>query len=160
MPYLIDGHNLIPKIHSLSLKAIDDEIELVKLLQVFCQRKRKHAEVFFDKAPPGQPRARNFGSVIAHFIRQETTADEAIRQRLVQLGRDARNWIVVSSDRSVQTAARAASARTLHSDAFASQLREILTTTDELRDQEPKKPLSADEVESWMRLFKSRPSKK
>lgn len=57
MPYLIDGHNLIPKIHTLSIKAIDDEIELVKMLQVFCQRKRKHAEVFFDNAHPGRPRA-------------------------------------------------------------------------------------------------------
>lgn len=103
---------------------------------------------------------RNFGLVLAHFVRQETTADEAIRQRLAQLGHDARNWIVVSSDRSVQTAARAAKARTLQSDTFATQLGEILTKTDELRNHESEKPLSTDEVENWMRVFKSKPSKK
>jgi predicted RNA-binding protein with PIN domain len=160
MPYLIDGHNLIPKIHSLNLKALDDEIELVKMLLLFCQRKRKHVEVFFDNAPPGQPRARNFGAVTAHFIRQESTADNAIRQRLGRLGHDARNWIVVSSDRSVQTAARAAKARSLRSEDFANQLDEILVKTDQAPDLESGKILSDDEIKDWLRLFKSKPTTK
>ena len=37
MPYLIDGHNLIPKVAGLSLKAVDDEMQLIELLQEFCR---------------------------------------------------------------------------------------------------------------------------
>ena len=37
MPYLIDGHNLIPKVRGLSLQSMDDEMELVELLQEFCR---------------------------------------------------------------------------------------------------------------------------
>ena len=67
MPYLIDGHNLIPKVPGLSLKAIDDEMQLVEKLQEFCRRRGKQVEVFFDKAPPGGRRVRVFGPVTARF---------------------------------------------------------------------------------------------
>ena len=103
MPFLIDGHNLIPKIPGLNLQALDDEEQLIKLLQEYCRRQRKQVEVFFDNAPPGGVRARNFGLVIARFVRQGSTADQAIRERLTRLGRLARNWTVVSSDLAVQS---------------------------------------------------------
>src|SRR5512137_1181649 len=98
MPYLVDGHNLIPKIPGLNLQALDDEEQLIQLLQEYCRRERKQVEVFFDNAPPGGVRARTFGLVTARFVRQGSTADQAIRERLVRLGRLARNWTVVSSD--------------------------------------------------------------
>jgi uncharacterized protein len=102
MPYLIDGHNLIPKVPGLNLSDIDDEMELVELLQVFCRRKRKTAEVYFDQAPPGFSGRRRFGQVTAYFVPQGHSADDAIRQRLKHLGKAARNWAVVSSDHQVQ----------------------------------------------------------
>src|SRR5512140_382011 len=92
MPYLIDGHNLVPKIPGMSLEDVDDEQRLLGMLGEFCRKTRKQAEVFFDNAPPGGVRARNLGLLIARFIRQGMTADEAIRQRLQRLGREARNW--------------------------------------------------------------------
>src|SRR5512141_2224967 len=118
MPYIIDGHNLIPKIPGLALDAVDDEAQLIVLLQDYCRLARKEAEVFFDNAPAGQPRARNFGLVIARFVRQGTTADQAIRRRLGRLEREARNWTVVSSDLEVQAAARSARAHFISSEAF------------------------------------------
>ena len=36
MPYLIDGHNLIPKL-GLRLESLDDEMELIAILQEFCR---------------------------------------------------------------------------------------------------------------------------
>ena len=86
MPYIIDGHNLIPKIPGLSLQDLDDEIQLVKMLQEFCRINRKQVEVFFDNAPPGQPVARNYGSVVARFVREGGTADRAIHNKLKRLG--------------------------------------------------------------------------
>ena len=125
MPYLIDGHNLIPKVPGLSLSAIDDELRLVDWLQAFSQAKQKDIEVFFDLAPHGYPPNRKFGRVKAHFVRQGQTADNAIQARLLELKGDAQNYLVVSSDRQVLAAARAARARVVPSEDFA---RELLNT--------------------------------
>ena len=95
MPYLIDGHNLIPKL-GLHLDSPDDEMELVGILQEFSRLSRREAQVYFDAAPAGQARSRKFGMVTAHFIRIGSSADEAIKAQLKRLGREARNWTVVT----------------------------------------------------------------
>jgi hypothetical protein len=155
MPYLIDGHNLIPKIPGLSLQEADDEMRLVDLLQDFCRRERKQVEVYFDNAPAGQMRARSYGQVVAHFVRAGVTADAAIRARLQRLGNAARNWTVVSSDRQVQAAARAARAAYISAEAFTA----LLLRTQRESPAEPGKPdaptLSAGEVDEWLDLFGS-----
>ncbi len=153
MAFLIDGHNLIPKIPGLSLRAMDDENQLIELLQEFCRLQRKQVEVYFDKAATGGVPARNYGSVIARFVRQGSTADQAIHQRLVRLGRSARNWTVVSSDQAVQTEARAAHARVISSDEFA---RTLLAALDEnRRDQgaQADTKMDSQELDDWLRLF-------
>ncbi len=153
MPYLIDGHNLIPKIPGLSLQQMDDEMHLVELLQEFCRRQRKQLEVFFDNAPAGSQRARTYGLVTARFVRQDLTADEAIRGRLNRLGRQARNWTVVSSDQSVQTSARAAQAHFLSSESFASLLTHTLNETGADQGENPEIRLKPGELDEWMDLF-------
>lgn len=153
MPYLIDGHNLIPKIPGLSLRTIDDEQELIDLLQEFCRVQRKQAEVFFDNAPPGGVRARNFGSLIARFVRQGSTADRAIAEKLKRLGRSARNWTVVSSDQAVQAEARAVLARVMTSEQFAELLRESLDAGRQESDRQESPALSEQELREWLDLF-------
>ena len=153
MPYIIDGHNLIPKIPGLSLDALDDEMQLVEMLQEYCRRQRKQVEVFFDNAPPGGVRARNFGRVTARFVRQGTTADAAIRSRLGRLGRSARNWTVVSSDRGVQSAARAAQARCLASEDFAGMLLDALGETQADPGAGEDAMLAPEELDDWLQLF-------
>ena len=68
MGYLIDGHNLIPKIPGLNLRQMDDETDLIGILQSFCSAKQKDAVVFFDGAPPGYDGTRNYGRVTAVFV--------------------------------------------------------------------------------------------
>ena len=152
MPYLIDGHNLIPKL-GLRLDSIDDEMELISILQEFCRLERRQVEVFFDGAPAPQAGTRKLGAVIAHFVQLGTTADNAIRNRLKKLGKSARNWTVVSSDREVQTEARAARAEVISSDSFAGMLKQA-------RNSAPKpvidRKLSQKEVEDWLKLFEER----
>jgi len=149
MPYLIDGHNLIPKL-GLRLDSIDDEMELVGILQEFCRRDHRQVEVYFDGAPAAQAGIRKLGTVTAHFVQRGKTADNAIRDRLKALGRSAKNWTVVSSDRQVQAEASARRAEVVSSDTFAAMLKQVQTST-------PKKgndrKLSEDEVNEWMRLF-------
>jgi len=152
VPYIIDGHNLIPKIPGMSLQDLDDEIQLVNLLQEFCRIRRKQVEVYFDNAPPGSPGARNYGRVVARFIRQGRTADQAIQMKLKRLGGEARNWTVVSSDGEVQANARAARAKILTAEVFAQQLFEALGDTADSY-LEPESDLSPEEVEDWMQIF-------
>ena len=153
MPYLIDGHNLIPKIPGLSLKEIDDELCLIQWLQRFSQHTGKRLEVFFDNAPAGQSGTRDYGSVRVHFVRQGETADAAIQRRLHQLGRSARNWTVVSSDRGVQAGARALHARVIPSSDFAHGLDPAHEGEPVNLETDPDVSLSQDDVQNWLDFF-------
>ena len=149
MPYLIDGHNLIPKI-GLRLDSVDDEMELIVILQEFYRRERKQLEVYFDGAPTAQAGTRKLGAVNAHFVRLGATADNAIRSRLKKLGRSAKNWIVVSSDRQVQAEARAAHAEVLSSESFAKILEQARNSAPTSTDE---RKLSQKELDDWLKLF-------
>lgn len=152
MPYLIDGHNLIPKL-GLRLDSFDDEVDLVNKLNEFCRVMRKtQVEVYFDNGQPGQPEARRMGLVLAHFVRKPQIADEAIRSRLAKLGRAAKNWTVVSSDHHVQVNARAVGAKAITSDAFAESIIEALRQAPP--SATPKDGMSQLELDEWMKLFR------
>lgn len=174
MPTLIDGHNLIPKL-GLSLRSLDDEMQLVARLQEFCRAERKKSlEVYFDGAPAGQVGTRKMGLVTAHFVRLGATADSAIRARLKTLGRAARNWTVVTSDRQVQADAHSAGAAVVSSEAFAARVNASTRAPAPGRQpakspQGAKSPkgervegsakeagMSEEEVEEWLRLFREK----
>lgn len=151
MPYLIDGHNLIPKM-GLRLEDFDDELALVEQLNEFCRISRRGGvEVYFDNALPVYPETRKSGLITAHFVRRPMIADEAIRLRLKKLGRGAKNWSVVSSDHRVQNDARAAGAKVISSDEFARTVAETLRAG--LPPSGKDKPMSERELEEWMKLF-------
>jgi predicted RNA-binding protein with PIN domain len=156
MPYLIDGHNLIPKL-GLRLDSIDDEMELISILQEFCRQRRKQVEVYFDGAPVLQGGTRKHGVVTAHFVPLGKTADNAIRNHLKRLGKSAKNWIVVTSDRQVQAEARAVAAEVISSDSFSKLLRQV-------RDSAPKvtndRTLSDTELNEWLRVFEEKNKKR
>jgi len=149
VPYLIDGHNLIPKI-GLRLDSVNDEMELIVILQEFYRIERRQLEVYFDGAPTSQAGTRKLGAVNAHFVRLGETADNAIRSRLKKLGRSAKNWIVVSSDRQVQAEARAAHAEVLSSESFAKILEQARNSAPKSTDE---RKLSQKEVDDWLNLF-------
>ena len=150
MPYLIDGHNLIPKL-GLRLDSLDDELELIAILQEFARVERRQVEVYFDGAPTPHAGTRKLGSVTAHFIPLTTTADHAIRDRLKRLGKAAKNWTVVSSDHQVQVEARAVRAEVISSESFAGILRQPRKATRKPKDD---RDLSTQEVADWLKLFR------
>ena len=156
MNYIIDGHNLIAKIPGLSLSMPDDEERLVELLNRFGQQSRGKLEVYFDGAPPGQAGGRNYGKVRAAFVPASQTADEAIRARLVRLGRSAANWVVVSSDREVQSAAREAHAKVLRAEEFSTRVQTTLEARLAETHATSDQPLSEEEVSEWLAIFKAR----
>jgi len=158
MPYLVDGHNLIPKL-GLQLEDLDDEQLLVERLQEFCRLSRRgQVEVYFDNAPPGHISRRKTGQVTAHFVRHPMIADEAIRRRLESLGRAARNWSVVSSDHQVQADAKARGAKVVSSEEFARTVMETLRDGPASPAAGEKK-MSERELDEWMRLFDNKDHK-
>ena len=158
MLVLVDGHNLIPKLPGLSLKALDDEMHLVKLLQTYSRVARKPVEVYFDGAPPGKAGTRVFGMVKAHFVRAGQTADEAILRRLASLGNQARETLVVSSDHHVQTQSKALRAHLISSEQFAVEMLTPSATRPVEKEPEKSEDPAVDqkEVEEWLRLFKKK----
>ncbi len=151
MPYLIDGHNLIPKL-GLRLDSFDDEIELLERLNEFCRLSRKTGlEVYFDNAAPGSPETRRAGLLRAHFVHKPQIADEAIRLRLKKLGKAAKNWVVVSSDHAVQADARRAGAKSVSAEQFSETVMEVLRSGPP--PFEAKSGMSERELEEWINFF-------
>lgn len=150
MPYLIDGHNLIPKL-GLRLDSMDDEMELIAILQEFCRLERKQVEVYFDGAPAPHAGTRKLGVVTAHFVPLGTTADDAIRSRLRSMGKSAKSWTVVSSDRQVQAEAHTARAVVISSEVFTKQLKQARQSAPKPADD---RKLSQQEVDDWLKFFK------
>lgn len=149
MPYLIDGHNLIPKL-GLRLDSADDELELVAILQEFCRLERRQVEIFFDGAPSHLSGTRKLGAATAHFSPVGKTADDAIRRRLQKLGKAAQNWTVVTSDRQVQANARAARAEVVSSEEFAKMIRKAM---DSPQAGKGERVVSSEEVEELLKEF-------
>lgn len=153
MPYLIDGHNLIPNIPGLDLSQLDDEDRLVTLLQEFARVRSVGVEVFFDQAPPTRGGKKKAGRVVIHNVRSGKTADRAIVERLDQLGKQARNWTVVSSDRQVRQEAIAHKAITMSSENFSRQLL-VSRAEGSAAQPEESQPDHADEVDFWLDQFR------
>ena len=184
MNYIIDGHNLIAKIPGLSLSMPDDEDQLITLLSKYgaheignplleragkplskragrpLSERAGQIEVYFDGAPPGHAGASTYGRVRAYFVQKSSSADEAILERLRRMGKSARSWVVVTSDRNVQAAAHEAHARVMSAEDFAWRLHASLQRGGSQAGNSPDQPLSQAEVDEWLNIFKGRKSTK
>lgn len=156
---LIDGHNLVPKIKGLSLSMLDDEMELIQILSEYARLTRKKLEVYFDNAPIDKAGTRKFGSITAHFVRQGSTADDALIQRVRKMGRKARNVKVISSDRQIIRQIQACQAESVSSDVFAKEIERVFTSSPSGGKPDPEK-LSEKDIEHWMSVFKNNKSYK
>jgi len=150
--YLVDGHNLIPKVRGLSLRDLDDEEQLIKKLQVFCQFQRTSIEVYFDGASAGFSGTKVRGCVKVHYIRKGFTADAAIIKRLHILNKAAHNWTVVTSDRRIQAEARILSAVVVSSEEFSSLMERVMWEKNVLSPTKEYSP-NQGELDEWLRLF-------
>jgi uncharacterized protein len=158
MRWIIDGHNLVPFIPGLSLADLDDENRLIEWVQQFLKGNHDSIELYFDKAAIGQPKTRSLGRLKIIHVDRKIIADQAIIQRLNQLGNAAEQVTVVSSDHSIQTNARAARAKVMDSPAFFTYA--IRQSARKTTKTNPDPALSTQEVDEWLNLFSSRPDSK
>ena len=154
MPYMIDGHNLIASLPQIDLRDPDDEARLVDLLVAFCSRVHKQVTVYFDRAGHGMQDPALMGGVTIRFVKSPSTADQAIASHLRQLGGEARNWTVVSSDRDVRRSARSVGARLLSTREFSRLLQP--TSPQVETSEKPSAPGSREEIADWEEFFQRR----
>jgi hypothetical protein len=152
MPYLIDGHNLVPHL-GLRLTDPDDEAKLTAALQRYFARTRRQGTLYFDRQSPGGAAGLSSRHLTVRFIAPPRTADDAIRAHLGRLRGEARNWVVVSNDRAVRQAAERAGARWISSDAFAGEVRSARQSG---ASEKPDAALSAEDLAEFERLFRDR----
>ena len=161
MAYLIDGHNLIGQLPDISLKDPDDEAKLVQKLIGFAAGQQKRVVVVFDSGLPGGKSRLSTGPVEVIFASARSNADNLMKERIKQ-ARDPGQWIVVSNDREVLSAARERRMNTVTSAEFAQKLqhpvakaaknkRKAEADTGEAADVH----LSPAEIEAWLKIFKS-----
>jgi predicted RNA-binding protein with PIN domain len=153
MPYLVDGHNLIPHIPGLKLADDDDEIALIAILQRFASQRRAKLEVYFDQASTVGEGSSSHGLVRAHFIRGDSSADQAIKRRLKRLGRNARNWTVVTSDREIIAEARSFHCQLMTSQDFSNLLQAVNAGPGRSHEKSDQPESSAEDISYWMDQF-------
>jgi predicted RNA-binding protein with PIN domain len=154
MPFLIDGHNLIPHIRGLGLDDPDDEQKLIELLRAYLVRVDKKGVVIFDRGLPGGAGKWSNSVLDVRFAQLPKNADDLIRDRLAK-ERNPRGLVVVTADREIVAAAQQAGATVRRPAEFARQMVERPKT-----DQPKQAGLSSDEVAAWEEAFRSRKSPK
>ena len=100
MKWLIDGHNLIPKM-GLSLRAETDEASLSARLNEYARLTGRTIEVYFDRGRNGAAHEETVGTIRVHFVSGRTSADAALIYRVSKM-KKSDSITVVTSDRSVQ----------------------------------------------------------
>jgi len=154
MPYLIDGHNLIGQMRGWDLGDPEDEVKLIGLLRRYCARTQSKVTVVFDRGIPGSRKPPSIGGLTVRFAVPPRTADDQIRDLLEGLRGEARNWIVVSSDRGVGNVARSLGARSLSCAEFLRH--QLARISPEAQDEKPQSPPDEGEIDEWQRLFLQR----
>lgn len=160
---LIDGHNLIGQAPGLSLTDFDDEQQLVALLRKYvAQHLRKKGSgktvrvvVVFDSGiPGGRSQALSGGGVETVFAADKhTTADRVLIERIRNTKRP-REWMLVSSDRSIQQEADRYRMPTIEAADFARALIPPQTSKSTAQPVESEKPEREDNIAEWIRIFR------
>ena len=155
MRWLIDGHNLIGQMPNLRLDDPNDEEKLLVYLRRFRAKTGHHVAVIFDAGQSYQPaQTQKRGGITVQFAPHGKTADQIIMRRLRRV-KNPQEVGLVSSDRTVQQAARQARVRVVPADEFAQQLLQSTGTTGPTDDEgsQADVQLSSAEVEEWLTIF-------
>lgn len=155
MPILIDGHNLIGQMHTISLSDPDDEAQLVLLLRRYATKKRgRKVIVIFDGGVYGHPDNLNGYGVEARFAKSPSDADSELIRR-IRMVRRRDEWQVVSSDNAVMGVARDHGVPVVSSQEFARRLEALDAPKPGASSHEKRneRSLSHAEIEEWLRLF-------
>jgi len=156
MHYLIDGHNLIGRIESISLADPDDEMKLISLLKIWASRSRgRRVTVVFDRGlPGGQKRHLSNGQVKVQFASSRSSADSVLKSRISRAPKP-KEITVVSSDRDVVIHAGRQGVATMSSDEFSQLLGPQQANGTSKGEKPDQGRMSPAELDDWLKLFGS-----
>ncbi len=156
MPIVIDGHNLLHSIQKTSegSEQISD-IQLCRIINEYLKFTREKGEIVFDGTGPRDKSIfDNISNLEVLFAGLGTDADTVIENK-IKANTAPRRLTVVSSDRRVQSAARARRATAVKALVFWNDLCKSLSR----RKKTPKEPLAKykglteSETEHWLKFF-------
>ena len=149
MTVLIDGHNLIGHMRSLRLDDPHDEEKLLVRLRAYRARTGRRLAVYFDPGVAYQsPAKASKGGILVLQAGSGQRADELIIRDL-RRHPNPRELMVVTSDQTIQRAARQCHARVVDAASFAAELERPPRQGG--RPDAP--PLADDEVQEWLAIF-------
>lgn len=147
MPYLIDGNNLLGSWGG-PQEGDDRRGDVVRRVAEFCRRRRVRATIVFDGHPlRPEMAAQDLGPLSIRVPERGTDADSLIRELLERAARPG-EWIVVTSDKALGSAAKLLGASVLRAHEWNS-------LENRLRQHESKgeKPDREEDVEGWLKTF-------
>ncbi|MDZ4768446.1 MAG: NYN domain-containing protein [Chloroflexota bacterium] len=166
MGYLIDGHNLIGQMKSITLSDPHDEAKLVIKLMGLCARTGKRCVVIFDGGLPGGWSKLSTRPVEVVFASLHSNADRIMQER-IRLTADPGQWIVVSNDREVLATAMQYRMAVIRSADFAGQIEATANGTKaspaavkaaaEDKGTAPNPVVTPNEVAYWLAQFGDQP---
>jgi predicted RNA-binding protein with PIN domain len=147
MPYLIDGNNLMGRRRT--------RIETLRMLADFAKALGAKVTVVFDGEPEcNYPDGSVFRGVKIFYSRRGSNADARIR-RMVADQRNKREFILVTSDRSLASEAASLGARHINVPEFLSIYDKAIN---KIGDKETDaKPVLRGELNDWLRYFGCEP---
>lgn len=154
MRYLIDGHNLIAEMATITLGDPNVEAELVLLLRRWTagSRKRKVTIVFDGGLPGGENRLLSTSNVKVVFASANRTADDLLISRIRRLDNPS-EYTVVTDDRAVIAEVQKRKVIWLSSEVFAQSMDKI-ESQDDASEPATNPVLSDAEIVEWLEIFK------
>ena len=145
--YLIDGNNLIGKIGSIKrIQSKDKQLareRLVMLIEKYFNKRKGKVFLHFDGFQ-NNPLSLSKGKII---YSEKSKADKKIKEQ-IEITKNRRNLIVISSDHEIQDFARVCSCDVLTSEEFAKDL-----TSGKNINEEENRIKEMNDVEEFKKLF-------
>lgn len=152
MPILIDGHNLIGRMKSISLADPNDEAKLIDLLARHLLHRREKVIVIFDKGSGDSFEPRQKGPKLQIIFAPPEGSADAIIIDMIKQDPNPKGLTIVSSDNEIRRCARSRRARLMSAEEFAKRL-----------ESEPKSPRKRrrkldevdfeENIEDWFEYF-------
>ncbi len=122
MPVIVDGHNLIGKMSSVSLADPDDEEKLVKLLLRHLRHGKQKAIVVFDKGCERDLMPSQMGSRLRVIFAPPGSSADAVIIDMIKKDPNPKGLTIVSSDNEIRRCARSRRARLMFAEDLAREL--------------------------------------
>jgi len=151
MPMMIDGHNLVGKMSSISLSDPEDEVKLVAILARHLLRSRQKAIVVFDKGAEGNLAPRLKGARLRVIFAPPEGSADAIIMDMIKRDPNPKGLTIVSSDNEIRRCAKSRRARTILAEDFA----QTLESQPARRRPGPRRKYGSEDidVEEWLEYF-------